>query len=582
MASLRTSTFTSQDASLRSRSHFAADAIVLVAVAVILWLLIELSHGITEPFNRVSAPSTVSTDPANLPYYAARSLLRMFAALAVSTVFTFLYATAAARLRRAEKILLPTLDILQSVPVLGFLSITLTIWLTLFPGTALGVELASIFAIFTSQVWNMTFAFYQSLVTQPRDLDEAARLLRLTKWQRFWKLDVPYGMIPLVWNGMMSFGGGWFFLIASEVISVNNHVYALPGIGSYVAAASQHQQIGRLLLAIAVMIVMVIGVNFLFWRPLTAWAERFRTGDTSSAEQQRSIVLDLVRRSVIPGMIARVLRPVGAGLEWATRPLGRADRPLRVNQARRRAGDIAFIVIVFALIALGLARMLGYISTPTGLDQFVVAAGLGLITFGRVLVLLVVGTAVWVPIGVWIGLSPKVTRFAQPIVQVLASFPANFLFPFFTLALIWSGVSLNVGGIFLMALGAQWYILFNVIAGAAAIPNDLREAATNLRLNRVQKWRNLYGPAIFASWVTGGITAAGGAWNASIVAEVVSYGHTTLTAAGLGAYIAQSTADGDFGKTLVGVTVMSIFVVGLNRLFWRRLYDYAERRFSLT
>ncbi|MBN9155708.1 ABC transporter permease subunit [Microbacterium sp.] len=582
MASLRTSTFTSQDASLRSRSHFAADAIVLVAVAVILWLLIELSHGITEPFNRVSAPSTVSTDPANLPYYAARSLLRMFAALAVSTVFTFLYATAAARLRRAEKILLPTLDILQSVPVLGFLSITLTIWLTLFPGTALGVELASIFAIFTSQVWNMTFAFYQSLVTQPRDLDEAARLLRLTKWQRFWKLDVPYGMIPLVWNGMMSFGGGWFFLIASEVISVNNHVYALPGIGSYVAAASQHQQIGRLLLAIAVMIVMVIGVNFLFWRPLTAWAERFRTGDTSSAEQQRSIVLDLVRRSVIPGMIARVLRPVGAGLEWATRPLGRADRPLRVNQARRRAGDIAFIVIVFALIALGLARMLGYISTTTGLDQFVVAAGLGLITFGRVLVLLVVGTAVWVPIGVWIGLSPKVTRFAQPIVQVLASFPANFLFPFFTLALIWSGVSLNVGGIFLMALGAQWYILFNVIAGAAAIPNDLREAATNLRLNRVQKWRNLYGPAIFASWVTGGITAAGGAWNASIVAEVVSYGHTTLTAAGLGAYIAQSTADGDFGKTLVGVTVMSIFVVGLNRLFWRRLYDYAERRFSLT
>ena len=580
MASLRTSTFTSQDASLRSRSHFAADAIVLVAVAVILWLLIELSHGITEPFNRVSAPSTVSTDPANLPYYAARSLLRMFAALAVSTVFTFLYATAAARLRRAEKILLPTLDILQSVPVLGFLSITLTIWLTLFPGTALGVELASIFAIFTSQVWNMTFAFYQSLVTQPRDLDEAARLLRLTKWQRFWKLDVPYGMIPLFWNGMMSFGGGWFFLIASEVISVNNHVYALPGIGSYVAAASQHQQIGRLLLAIAVMIVMVIGVNFLFWRPLTAW--RFRTGDTSSAEQQRSIVLDLVRRSVIPGMIARVLRPVGAGLEWATRPLGRADRPLRVNQARRRAGDIAFIVIVFALIALGLARMLGYISTTTGLDQFVVAAGLGLITFGRVLVLLVVGTAVWVPIGVWIGLSPKVTRFAQPIVQVLASFPANFLFPFFTLALIWSGVSLNVGGIFLMALGAQWYILFNVIAGAAAIPNDLREAATNLRLNRVQKWRNLYGPAIFASWVTGGITAAGGAWNASIVAEVVSYGHTTLTAAGLGAYIAQSTADGDFGKTLVGVTVMSIFVVGLNRLFWRRLYDYAERRFSLT
>ncbi len=582
MASSRPLTFTSQDASLRARSHLAADAIVLIAVAVIFWLLVALSHGITEPFDRVSAPSTVSTDPANLPYYAARSLLRMFVALVASTIFTFVYATMAARWRRAEKILLPVLDVLQSVPVLGFLSITLTIWLTLFPGTELGLECAAVFAIFTSQAWNLTFAFYQSLVTQPRDLDEAARLLRLTKWQRFWKLDVPYGMIPLVWNGMMSFGGGWFFLIASEVISVNNHVYALPGIGSYVAAASQQQQVGRLLLAIVVMIVMVLGVNFFFWRPLTAWAERFRTGDTVAAEQQRSVVIDLVRHSVVPGMVTRVLRPVGAGLERVTRPLGRADRPLRVNQARRRAGDIAFVLVVCALTAFGLARMLGYIGDHAGLDQFGVAAGLGLVTFARVLVLLIVGTAIWVPVGVWIGLSPKVTRFAQPVVQVLASFPANFLFPFFTLVLIRTGISLNIGGIVLMALGAQWYILFNVIAGASAIPNDLREAATNLRLNRVQKWRALYGPAIFASWVTGGITAAGGAWNASIVAEVVSYGDTTLTATGLGAYIAQSTAEGDFSRTLVGVTVMSVFVVGLNRLFWRRLYGYAERRFSLT
>ncbi len=580
MASLRP--FTSQDASLRTRSHFLADALVLVAVAVIFWLLIRLSYGITEPFDQVSAPSTVSTDPANLPYYAARSLLRMFAALAVSTIFTFVYATAAARLRRAEKVLLPALDVLQSVPVLGFLSITLSVWLLLFPGTALGVEFASIFAIFTSQVWNMTFAFYQSLITQPRDLDEAARLLRLTKWQRFWKLDVPYGTIPLVWNGMMSFGGGWFFLIASEVISVNNRVYALPGIGSYVAAASQNEEIGRLLLAIAVMIVMVIGVNFFFWRPLTAWAERFRAGDTVTVEQQRSVVLDLLRRSVIPAIVTRALRPVGAGLERVTRPLGRADRPLRVNQARRRAGDVAFAVIVCGLIAFGLVRMLAYVNDHTGLEQFAVAAGLGMITFTRVLVLLIVGTLIWVPIGVWIGLSPKVTRFAQPIVQVLASFPANFLFPFVTLLLLQTGISLNIGGIFLMALGAQWYILFNVIAGAAAIPNDLREAAINLRLNRAQTWRYLYGPAIFASWVTGGITAAGGAWNASIVAEIVSYGDQTLTATGLGAYIAQSTAEGDFARTLVGVTVMSIFVVGLNRLLWRRLYGYAERRLSLT
>jgi NitT/TauT family transport system permease protein len=574
--------YDAHEGTLRSRTRWIADAVVMVTVAVLFWLILRLGQGIGAPFDRVHAASSVSTDPRNLPYYAARSLLRMFAALAVSVVFTFVYATAAARLRRAEKVLLPVLDILQSVPVLGFLSVTLTVWLALFPHTMLGVECASVFAIFTSQVWNMTFAFYQSLTTQSRDLDEAARLMQLTRWQRFWKLDVPSGMIPLVWNGMMSFGGGWFFLIASEVISVNNHTYALPGIGSYVAAASEHEQIGRLLLAIGVMVVMVVGVNVVFWRPLTAWAERFRTGDTATVEVQRSLVLDVLRRSAIPGVVARGLRPLGRGLDRVTRPLGVADRPLMVSAARRRTGDIVFALVVSALVALGAWRMLAYVDHGTGLGEFGHAALLGLATFARVVVLLVVGTVIWVPVGVWIGMNPKVTRIAQPVVQVLASFPANFLFPFATLALIKTGISLDVGGIVLMALGAQWYILFNVIAGASAIPHDLQEAAANLQLGRRLRWKTLIGPAIFSSWVTGGITAAGGAWNASIVAEVVSYGHHTLTATGLGAYIAHATANGQFAQTLVGVCVMSAYVVGLNRLLWRPLYRLAEARFSLT
>ncbi|MBC3760588.1 ABC transporter permease [Quadrisphaera oryzae] len=581
-SSVRLATYTPTGAPLRARSHLAADAVVLVGLAVTLWLLVDLSHGISAPFDRASAPAAVSTDPADLPYDAARSLLRMFAALAASTLFTFVYATAAARSRRVEKVLLPVLDVLQSVPVLALLSVTITFWLALFPHSELGVECASIFAIFTSQAWNMAFAFYQSLVTQPRDLDEAARLLRLTRWQRFWRLDVPGGTIPLVWNGMMSFGGGWFFLVASEVISVNGHTYALPGIGSYVAAASANGQIDRLLLAIVVMVVMVVGVNTLFWRPLTAWAERFRTGDSASAQVQTSAVLSLLRRSVLPAATARLLRPLGEGLDRATRPLGLADHRLQVHAGRRRAGDVAFAVVVLGLLAWGLVAVLRYISAHTGLGEFGTAAWLGLLTFGRVLVLLVVSTAVWVPVGVWIGLDPRVTRIAQPVVQVLASFPANFLFPFATLALISTGVSLDWGGILLMALGSQWYVLFNVIAGASAIPHDLREAATSMRLGLVARWRSLYGPAVFAAWVTGGITAAGGAWNASIVSEVVSYHGTTLHAAGLGAYIADSTASGDFAKTLVGVTVMSVFVVGLNRLFWRRLYALAESRFSLT
>jgi NitT/TauT family transport system permease protein len=249
-----------------------ADVVVFLGAVALLWLLVRVAHGVDVPFDPATAPSAISTDPAELPYYAARSLLRMFTALALSVLFTFVYATAAARLRRTEKVLLPVLDILQSVPILGFLSVTITGFIALFPGSELGLECASVFAIFTSQAWNMTFAFYYSLTSQPRELDEAARLMRLSRWQRFWRLDVPSGMIPLVWNGMMSFGGGWFFLTASEALSVNNHNYALPGIGAYVATATANGELGRVLLAIVVMIVMVVGVNVLFWRPLTAWA----------------------------------------------------------------------------------------------------------------------------------------------------------------------------------------------------------------------------------------------------------------------------------------------------------------------
>lgn len=570
------------DAALRPRDRRLADLAVLAAVVVLFWLVIELTQDIAEPLSPELVRSSVSTDPGLLPGYAARSLLRMFAALAASTVFSFVVATAAARLPRLGTILVPALDVLQSVPVLGFLSVTLGVWLALFPGSTLGVELAAIFAIFTSQVWNMTFAFYQSLITQPRDLDEAARMLRLTRWQRFWRLDAPHGAFPLVWNGMMSFGGGWFFLIASEVITVNNQTYALPGIGAYAAAASQNAEPGRLLLAVLVMILLIVGVNFCFWRPLTAWAERFRTGDTDTAEPQRSHVLTLLRRSAIPGLLRRALAPLGDAMDRITRPLGRTGRPRRATPRLRRAADIAVPLAAGALLLWGLAAMLRSVAAGAGLEQFLVAGGLGLVTFGRVLILLVFGSIVWVPIGVWIGLNPRVTRIAQPLVQVLASFPANFLFPFATLALLSTGISLDTGGILLMALGAQWYLLFNVIAGAAAIPNDLREAARSLGLPPLLRWRTLIGPAIFSSWITGAVTAAGGAWNASIVAEVVSYGGQELTATGLGAYIAEATSAGDFSRVLIGVSVMSLFVVGLNRLLWRRLYAIAQTRTVLA
>ncbi|WP_307806840.1 ABC transporter permease subunit [Streptomyces sp. FH025] len=557
------------------------DLLVAAALVSLLYGLLRLAPSLDAPFLPDQAPATVSTDPSDLPYYAVRSLLRMFAALAASVLFTFVYAIAAARLRRAEKVLLPVLDILQSVPILGFLSITVTAFINLFPGSTLGLECASIFAIFTSMAWNMTFAFYYSLVSQPSELDEAARVMRLTKWQRFWRLDVPSGMIPLVWNGMMSFGGAWFFLAASESISVLNHHYALPGIGSYAATAIGHGNLDQVGIAIGVMVVMVIGVNVLFWRPMTAWSERFRVEESEAADRPRSVVLDLLRRSSLPDLVARPLRPVGLALDRGTRVFGLAEHPLARPASQERAGDVFFAGAVTAVVLFGAWRAFDYVDTTVGLGEFGHAFALGAATFGRVLLLLAAATLVWVPVGVWIGMNPKVTRFAQPVVQVLASFPANFLFPFATAAFVALGISLNIGSVLLMALGAQWYILFNVIAGASAIPTDLREAMTGFQVRGRLRWRAFILPAVFPYYVTGGITAAGGAWNASIVAEVVEYGSHHLTATGLGAYIADATGTGAFPKILVGVSVMSVYVVALNRLLWRRLYRLSETRYSL-
>jgi NitT/TauT family transport system permease protein len=557
------------------------DLLVFAALLALLFGLLRLAPALNAPFLPKTAPAVVSTDPANLPYYAVRSLFRMFIALILSVLFTFVYATAAARLRRAEKVLIPLLDILQSVPVLGFLTVTVTAFINLFPGSELGLELASIFAIFTAMAWNLTFAFYHSLISQPRDLDEAARIMRLTKWERFWRLDVPSGMIPLVWNGMMSFGGAWFFLAASESISVLNHTYALPGIGSYVAAAIEQSSLSHVGIAIAVMIVLVIAVNFVFWRPVVAWAERFRQEESAAAERPRSIVLDLLRRSTVPDLVARPVRPAGRLLDKITRPFGLAEHPLQRPAVRARTGDVFFFGAVSTVVIYGAWRALDYVHVHVGLGAFGHAFVLGAATFARVVVLLIVASVIWVPIGVWIGMNPRVSRLAQPIVQVLASFPANFLFPFAAAFFVAAGISLNIGGILLMALGAQWYILFNVIAGASAIPSDLREAMRLMGVRGRLRWRQFILPAIFPAYVTGGITAAGGAWNASIVAEVVTYGHHHLTATGLGAYIAQAARVGDFPEVLIGVAVMSVYVVGLNRLVWRRLYRLAETRYAL-
>ena len=556
------------------------DAAVAAAVLVLLYAVLRVGQGTTVAFNTHSGIH-VDTDPARLPYDAARSLLRMFAALAASVVFTFVYAYAAAKSRRLERVLIPALDILQSVPVLGFLTVAVTGFIALFPGSMLGLEFASIFAIFTSQAWNMTFGFYSSLTSLPRELDELSRSFGFTRWMRFWKVELPSGMIGLVWNGMMSFGGGWFFLVASEAISVDSRQYALPGVGSYAGAAIADGDLGKVGWAILAMAVMVIGVNFLFWRPLTAWAERFKNEQSEAGETQKSVVLDLLRRSHWPRLLTKALRPAWHALSSAARVFGRDDKPLAVDRTRQRTGDVVFTVVAGGLILWGLTDLGRYLYDRTGLGVFGEPLLLGLATFVRVIVLVALATVVWVPVGVKIGFSPRLTRIAQPVVQILASFPANFLFPLAVWFFLKTGLSIDIGGTLLMALGAQWYILFNTIAGAMAIPTDLREAMDDLGVTGRQRWKRLILPGIFPAYVTGGITASGGAWNASIVSEVVTFGGTTLTATGLGAYIAQATARGDHPHLLAGVAVMSVYVVLLNRLLWRRLYRLAEKRYSL-
>jgi NitT/TauT family transport system permease protein len=566
-------------ANVRRPALGLADLAVGLGVLTLLYTVARVGSESFVKFNPTEVLPSVSLDPRNLPNYAARSTLRMFIALGLSTLFTFVYGYAAARSKRAERVLVPLLDILQSVPVLGFLSVTVTAFIALFRGSLLGLEAASIFAIFTGQAWNMTFSFYQSLRSVPRELDEMASLYRLSKWERFTRLELPASMIGLVWNGMMSFGGGWFFLAASEAISVLNRQYTLPGIGSYVAAAVQAKDFGALAWAIATMILLILVIDQLFWKPLVTVADRYKL-ELSAGEERRFWLVDLWRSASLPryarSLAAPLLHRLDRWLSTATTVPATASRA-KVS----RTGDLVYNAVLIAFVAVLLFAGIRFVLSAVGVGEVAHAAVLGLATAARVIVLLIFSTVVWTPIAVAIGFSPKLARVSQPIVQILASFPANFLFPFATLGFIKLGISLNWGSMLLMSLGAQWYLLFNVIGGAQAIPNDLREMAASVGLRGIREWRALIGPGIFASWVTGAITASGGAWNASIVSELVSWGDTTLKANGLGAYISEATAKGDWPRIVLGVGLMSVFVVGCNRLVWRPLYDLAERKYQL-
>jgi NitT/TauT family transport system permease protein len=556
-----------------------ADVAVILGTLSMLAVITHLGAGLLIDFQPPMIVPQIDLDPLNLPYYAGRSTLRMFIALFCSIVFTLVYGYIAANNKQAEKILVPLLDILQSVPVLGFLSITVTGFIALFPGSLLGLEAASIFAIFTSQVWNMTFSFYQSLRTIPKELEEATRLYQLSPWLRFIKLEIPTAMVGLLWNAMMSFGGGWFFVAESEAISVLNREYTLPGIGSYVAKAIAQENLPALGWALLTIGLVIVGVDQLFWRPLVAWSDKFRLEQSSSADPPESWVYDLLTKARIPRLIGNAIAPLMERLNQFMSHLSHGF--VTLTEGVPAPPDRWFNLILWLISGLLLAWASQFVITNVGFSEVVKVVGLGCLTLLRVSLLLLFATLIWTPIGVAIGFNPKLARLLQPIVQFLACFPANFIFPFATLFFIRTGITIDFGSVLLMSLGAQWYILFNSIAGAQSIPNDLREMADDIGLTGWKKWQRLIIPGIFSAWVTGGITASGGAWNASIVSEIVSWGSTTLTAQGLGAYIAQATTAGDWARITLGVVMMSLFVVGINRIFWRRLYHLAETKYHL-
>jgi len=555
------------------------DLLAFLLVFVFLIYCAEAARGLTGSLARLQA-TPISLDPRALIGYSARTALRMVVAMLASLFFTFTYATLAAKSRRAEVILVPLLDFLQSVPILGFSFFTL-LFLQLTPGRVAGAELAAVFLIFTSQAWNMAFSFYHSLRSIPDEMVEAARNFQLSPWMRFWRLEVPFAMPALIWNMMMSMSGGWFFLVFSEAITVGHTTVSLPGVGSYIALAIAQKSLAAIGWAIAAMFVVILAFDQLLFRPLNASADWFRLDQEAGFTPNRSWALTMMRRSQLLRLFASGF---AAMLRAGIRPVATWGAARRQPSAvwSSRWLDYAWYGL---LILIGLAavwRVSLFILGEVRPAEIARVLLYGFFTMVRVAVLIALASAIWVPIGVWVGLRPRVASVVQPIAQFLAAFPANLLFPFVVSAIVAFRLMPDIWLSPLMILGTQWYILFNVIVGASAIAPELRYAGENLGVRGWLWWRRVALPAVFPFYVTGAITASGGSWNASVNAEVAAWGTETVRAHGLGAYIADATAAGDFQRNVLGIMVLSLLVVILNRVFWRPLYALGERKFRIS
>jgi len=561
-----------------SRRVSWVDLVIVIALAGLLYGVLQLGH----EWRGASRPAiAIDLSPWALPRYTFYSLSRGLLAYVLSLAFTLSYGYWAAKDRIAERVLVPLLDILQSIPVLGFMPGLILALVALFPHSNIGLELAAVIMIFTGQAWNMTFSYYHSLRSVPDDMREVGSVYRFSWWQQLKWIELPYATIGLVWNSMLSMAGGWFFLMINEAFRLGDRDFRLPGIGSYMSVAVDHGRVDAMLYAIGAMTLMIVAVDQVLWRPVVVWAQKFRVEEGGQQERLTSWFLAWLRRSRLLTVVRRLWRRVWAGLKRSRASLASATvdrRPVSRWTGWLGVTLLALLLVVLVLGAWNLAHLLRRVPA-TEWGTLGGAAGL---TLGRVLLATALGTLWALPAGLAIGLSPRLSRVLQPVVQVVASFPAPMLFPIVIAGLAVAGVSLGWGSIVLMLLGTQWYILFNVIAGAMAIPADLREASRSYRLSRWQRFVALYLPGVFPYLVTGWVTAAGGAWNASIVAEFVTFKGQTLQAQGLGAQISAAAAAADFPKLAASILVMSAIVVLFNRTVWRRFYQLAERRFSLN
>lgn len=559
------------------------DALLFVAVAAAGY---GIARAAAEWRGPITSGAAIDLSPSRLPYYAGLSTLRMVVAYVLSLLFSLAYARIAAGSRPAERVMLPLLDILQSIPILSFMPGVVLGLAALFPGRALGLELAAVVLIFTSQAWNLAFSFHQSLITIPRELSEAASVYRLSRWRRFTKLELPFGAIALIANSMMSWAGGWFFLMASEQFTLGDKNLRLPGLGSYLAGAADAGQTRALLLGLATLIALIVLLDVLLWRPLVAWSDRFKFEQSSSSDAPQSAVLDALTGSTAVRWVRRyALTPLMTVLDRALSPssIGEGTVSPRHRTVRRFWGTALALAAALVVVPLILwagwktATVVATLSASQWRYVFLAAGA----TFLRTSIALLIAVAWTVPVGVAVGMNPRLSRKLQPLVQIAASVPATAVFPVLLLALLALPGGLNLAAVALMLLGTQWYVLFNVIAGAMAIPSDLREAAITYHVTGWRRWKTLILPAVFPYLVTGMITATGGAWNASIVSEYVTFAGNKVSTLGLGSLIARAADRGQFPLLLAGTLVMSAIVITGNRLVWRRLYVLAESRFRL-